>query len=310
MMEGITARPGSLPQRFAGNVSAIAERVRRVSALGSGGRAGLSLREGLSAAILVTLLVLAVGFGFDRIAAIRAEALPRFVTNVFGFISEMGKSQWELYPTGIAVLILLCGRWSVVPAGVRAAFAEIGALLAYCFAAIAGIGIVVNIVKQFIGRGRPPTFEAFGPLTLQPFRFQFDFQSFPSGHSATAGALIAIGFLVLPRFRLLFLIFALAVCASRVVVSAHYPSDVLAGLIAGYVFSLWLAERFTRAGWAFRRGPTGLPLARTGAIRRAFRSRAATALALAGLVDALAGRSEWMPALRSIGAKTDRVDES
>ena len=164
-------------------------------------RSGPSRLELIFLAAFLGVVVLLVGLAFDRVAVERSRTVPGVVDGFFGFISEMGKSQWELFPAGILVLILLAGCWTIVPPMVRVFWAQFGAFAFFLFASIGGAGIFVNIVKQFIGRGRPMTFELFGPFTLEPFRFVYDFQSFPSGHSATGGALIAFGFLVLRRWR-------------------------------------------------------------------------------------------------------------
>lgn len=265
-------------------------------------RSAPSRSELIVLAALFGVLVLLSGLAFDRIAVERSRAVPDVIDGVFAFISDLGKSQWELVPAGVAVLILLAGRWSVVPPMVRAFWAQFGALSFFLFASVAGAGIFINVVKQFIGRGRPGTFDAFGPFTLQPFRFVYEFQSFPSGHAATAGAVIAFGFLVARRWRLGLLIFGLAIAVSRVVVGAHYPSDIFAGLVVGYVFSIWLAYRFARCGWAFSLDRAGIIRARVAALRRGFSRPGRAAIVLAGLADALIGRAVWLPEMKPIGA--------
>jgi len=290
-----------LRERYRVNFASIIERGRRVQARSRPRLAALTRGEILILAVAAAALVLATGFAFDAVSVERARSVPFLIDAVFGFISEMGKSQWELWPAGIAMLILWAGRWDVVPRFVRAFWAEFGALTAYLFLSIAGAGILVNIIKQFIGRSRPVTFDYFGPFILEPFRFMFEFQSFPSGHSATGGALIAFGMLAAKRWKVALLLFGLLIGASRVVVGAHYPSDVVAGLLFGYVFSLWLAHLFARYGWAFSFTSTGLIRARSDCIRLGFSSPGRTTHILAGLADALVGRPVWLLELKPVG---------
>ena len=55
----------------------------------------------------------------------------------------------------------------------------------------------------------------------------------PSGHATTAfAALVAIG-AIFPQARALMWIYAVLIALSRVVVTAHHPSDVIAGAIVG-----------------------------------------------------------------------------
>ncbi len=79
-------------------------------------------------------------------------------------------------------------------------------------------------------------------------------RAFPSGHATTAfAAAIAFGALW-PRLRPLLWTYAIVIALSRVIVTAHHPSDVVAGAIAGVVGALlvrdWLAAR--RLGFSVR----------------------------------------------------------
>ena len=69
--------------------------------------------------------------------------------------------------------------------------------------------------------------------------------SFPSDHAAGGGSIatsIYYGKRVLGRALL---VLAVLVCISRVYVGAHYPSDVIVGLVIG-MLSAWLVERNKR----------------------------------------------------------------
>jgi membrane-associated phospholipid phosphatase len=101
------------------------------------------------------------------------------------------------------------------------------ALAAGAAAAVAGIAVAV--VKEVVGRARPPVadpaLEFVGSLPAST--------SFPSGHSATAfAAAVALGFLH-PRLRSPLLVLALLVALSRVYLGVHYVSDVIAGSLLG-----------------------------------------------------------------------------
>jgi undecaprenyl-diphosphatase len=57
--------------------------------------------------------------------------------------------------------------------------------------------------------------------------------SFPSGHVRETALYSTIMAITLPRVRMLFIIFTLFIGLSRIYLGAHYPSDVIAGLIIG-----------------------------------------------------------------------------
>jgi membrane-associated phospholipid phosphatase len=97
-------------------------------------------------------------------------------------------------------------------------------------------GFVTTAAKSLANRPRPPTMLAAAPST-----------SFPSGHAleATATFLALLSFLLPmlspPMRRVAIAVSVLSVLLvgiARVALNVHYPSDVMAGWSAGYLFFL------------------------------------------------------------------------
>ena len=65
--------------------------------------------------------------------------------------------------------------------------------------------------------------------------------SFPSDHATIAGAVAAGLFLVSRRLGLIAFVAAVAMALARVYVGAHYPGDVVAGLLLGATVTLVLS---------------------------------------------------------------------
>ncbi len=98
--------------------------------------------------------------------------------------------------------------------------------------------ILVRIMKIVFGRARPKIGSEFTFFSLEA-----DFNSFPSGHSADAFVSGIFLFYLLKNskysaYRYLPLLYAATIALSRIVVNAHYPSDVLAGAAIG-IFGAW-----------------------------------------------------------------------
>jgi membrane-associated phospholipid phosphatase len=67
---------------------------------------------------------------------------------------------------------------------------------------------------------------------------------------------VAVGTLR-PRVRTLLLVYALLIAISRVVVVAHYPSDVLAGALVGMAGAVLVRRYFAQRHLGFAIGPEG-----------------------------------------------------
>ena len=110
-------------------------------------------------------------------------------------------------------------------------------LSSFCYIIIAGI--VTQIGKNIIGRPRPNYSNFESGLNFSFFTFDSSYHSFPSGHSSTIFMVCFIFCATLPRLKYFFYFFASIIAFSRVIVGAHFFSDILAGaLLALIVFKI------------------------------------------------------------------------
>jgi undecaprenyl-diphosphatase len=120
----------------------------------------------------------------------------------------------------------------------RAMFVPISALAA---------GILTNLLKLFFGRWRPSGFFDEGQYGFTFFApVKYVLSSFPSGHSSSIMAIMTALTVLLPRYKVIFFTAAVVIASFRVIVGAHYPSDVIAGLSLGYLSAHWLRFWFIR----------------------------------------------------------------
>lgn len=97
-------------------------------------------------------------------------------------------------------------------------------------------GVVVQPLKFLIGRPRPKIMDAVG-FSLGP-SITSGFDSFPSGHAASAFALASVMTFYYPWMRYPFYFYAVLVSFSRIYINAHFTSDVFAGILLG----LWIGR--------------------------------------------------------------------
>jgi membrane-associated phospholipid phosphatase len=101
-------------------------------------------------------------------------------------------------------------------------------------------GLIHHAIKLGLGRARPKLWFEEQIYGLQPFNLDIAQNGFPSGHSQTVWSLGIALYLVYPRFAPLYLTAATLVGVSRVMLQAHYPSDVLFGAYLGAAAALLL----------------------------------------------------------------------
>jgi undecaprenyl-diphosphatase len=223
------------------------------------------------AAAAIALIAFAMLF-LDTWMIVHQRALARWVVVAFENITDLGQSGWLLVPLGTVLVVLAAISSPAIGRFGQGLVASIAARVGFVFVAVALPGVLVTIVKRLIGRARPYTWETGGSLNFEPFRWSSDFASLPSGHGTTAFATaFAIGALY-PRLRIPLWTLAAIIALSRVAVSAHYPSDVLAGALIGALGALvvrnWFAVRRLAFVVAPDRSVRALPGPSLGRLRK------------------------------------------
>jgi membrane-associated phospholipid phosphatase len=193
------------------------------------------------AAIVVTMLLV------DNLGIALQRRLSRPQVDAFDAVTDLGRSSWILVPLGLAIIALAAVSSPMLGRTRQLVLAAIAARVGFVFLAVAVPGVLVTIVKRLIGRARPYNWESAGPFDFAPLRWHVDFASLPSGHGTTAfAAAFALGALF-PRLRAPLWLLAILIGISRVAVSAHYPSDIVAGAVIGVFGALvvrnWFAAR-------------------------------------------------------------------
>jgi undecaprenyl-diphosphatase len=197
------------------------------------------------------LAIFAVSFADE--AAIRfVRGSDWAVVRFMAWITNIGRSQWYLVPAGLVFLAVALADWSRGGARAKLRMAFMFGQAAYVFASVALSGLLVNVLKVLFGRARPRLLDQVGAHYFDPLTFGYLNASFPSGHSTTVGAITGILMIWFPRWSLLIVELGLFFAATRIAAQAHYPSDVVAGLLLGTLFSITLARWLAKRGVVFR----------------------------------------------------------
>jgi len=207
---------------------------------------------------LVMLVVIAVAMVFvDASIAESAKRAPASVIELFGFLTDFGKSGWFLWPTGILLAAIAALASPALAPLDRLVLATIAVRVGFLFMAIAVPSLFTTMIKRMIGRARPFVGEHADPFLYVPWVWRADHASLPSGHAATAfAAAVAVG-LLWPALRLPMLAYAVVIAVSRVVLDAHYLSDVTVGAMVGVIGAVLMRDAFAARRLGFAIGCDG-----------------------------------------------------
>lgn len=102
------------------------------------------------------------------------------------------------------------------------------------------IAMAIAAAAKFgLGRARPPLFLQQGIYGFYFLKAQWIYHSTPSGHTARIVSAMTVFSVLLPRWRVVWILIALSVIGGRLFSSAHYLSDVIVAAWLGYFSALW-----------------------------------------------------------------------
>ncbi len=150
---------------------------------------------------------------------------------LFRGITHTGRAELYLVPSGLLALIW----WKKPQLRHRALFV---------FTSLASSGLSELALKFVFGRFRPIRLFQDNLFGFDWFQHGWTVNSFPSGHAQAIFAAMGALAVLWPRWAHLFFFWAALVAASRVVLTAHYLSDVIAGAWLSLAWLAFLVRRF------------------------------------------------------------------
>jgi undecaprenyl-diphosphatase len=219
-------------------------------------------RRSLALAAIAAVVIIALMFVLD--AAEIGLWPPRGTKSLWPFriITDFGKDAYVL-TTLFAVLVILALAAPRLHGMSRALLISFGTRVQYVFLSVALSVLAGEVIKGIVGRGRPFVGGAANPFNFSHFAWSEAYASFPSGHATTSFALAFAVAAIWPRARIAMFAYALVIIATRLVLLAHHPSDVVAGALTGVIGAMavryWFAAR--HLAFAIRADGSIAPLA-------------------------------------------------
>ncbi|WP_428649145.1 phosphatase PAP2 family protein [Roseibium sp.] len=205
--------------------------------------------------LLLTVGIAVVAFDVPTYPWLRS--LPGEYRSAFRAFTDLGKSDWILGTTGAVCLILLMLDAGRLAFRLRMAIGAVFTYAAFVFYVVSATGLLAIAFKWTLGRARPKLYEVVGPVRFDFLAFDGTYTSFPSGHSTTVAALATALAFIFPAYRWLIVVGAFWLAFSRVMVGAHYPSDVIAGTLLGMTFTFFTVRAMARRRIGFHLSAAG-----------------------------------------------------
>ncbi len=213
----------------------------------------------LALGFVVLNLALIAFFVLDMPLGSRASMLPEWLKYWAWILTDIGLSGWILFGSAFVFLSALAASRTETGGRIKRRATTLKNISAFVFVSVAASGLLANLLKRIIGRARPENYSELGIFSFSPLGGS-TFASFPSGHATTFGAMAMILCLLAPRYKLIFLVAGFWLAMTRVIVGAHYPSDVIVGYSFGAWFTWLTALYFARKDSVFWMNEKGWPV--------------------------------------------------
>jgi membrane-associated phospholipid phosphatase len=186
--------------------------------------------------VFCTIMTIVSCLYWDLVLTKYCQTLSPAVKNIAEVITQFGIATW--YIVGSLVLYLFF-RFIY-----KNNFNAARSLFVLCSLSLCGI--VLHLIKWIAGRHRPADLFNHGYFGFNYFGFGYELTSFPSGHAQTAFTLATALTILFPRWGIPAFLIAGAVGISRIILTSHYLSDVIAGAGVGILFTLAVKYFFDR----------------------------------------------------------------
>jgi membrane-associated phospholipid phosphatase len=216
----------------------------------------------------IAVLVFSIAAAFDRDFLVSAKEMAGPDLSMWKQLTRYGESDWILIPSGILMVLSAIAAFLVRAPLWRITLRQSTGFFGFVFAGVGVPSLVAALLKRAIGRGRPLLMESEGLYSLSPNLLDWTHQSFPSGHATTAFALAIVLAFLASRWTYFVLAFAGGIAVSRVILGAHYPTDVVGGAILGLVGGYVVRNFFASRRWVFEEKAGGVVVRPFSGIRR------------------------------------------
>ena len=174
-----------------------------------------------------------------------------YLKEFFVGITDLGDSLW--YFLFFFLLFLVSYLMKISHTINKEKYIYLKKFSVFSFSYLLLVGLITQIIKHLIGRPRPNHSQLDDSFEFNFFAIESSFHSFPSGHSSTIIAITIILSLAIPSLKYFFYFFGFLIALSRVVVGAHFLTDVVGGLLVAVsvykIFNYFIKINYPNIYW-------------------------------------------------------------
>ncbi len=177
---------------------------------------------------------------YEYIGSLNNIYLKKFFVN----ITEIGDSLWFFVISILGFLISYFLSKSIIK---NKFIQNLKTFFIFFFTATLLTGALTQLIKHIIGRPRPSYSSKSDLFGFEFFSLESSLHSFPSGHTSTIFIVALVLSMLTPKLKIYYIFFALIVGLSRVIVGAHFLTDVIGGIVIasiGIKLTLLIFKKF------------------------------------------------------------------
>lgn len=181
----------------------------------------------------------------DRpLALYLASSKPVEITTFFRYITMIGKAEYVcILAAFFGLLFWIIHRLGKGNSSFPLAIVHTTVFVLLCEAVTSAL---IHVMKMAVGRQRPRLLFKYDFYGFLPFSGH---DSFPSGHTQAIVACFLPVALCWPALRFPAFFIIAMVALSRVILTKHYVSDVIAAIVVTALCILWMRDWFVSRGW-------------------------------------------------------------
>ena len=191
--------------------------------------------------IIVSCIILTIYYVDTPLAIFINNNVSRCVYNIFDKITFFGSFSFIVLINLILLCFFIFRQHLSKIQDVEDKYKKLTKLLLFGIISQSITAIIIQILKFLFGRMRP----FYYILANRPhnqftfFNFQYEYVSFPSGHSAGTWALITCLMIIFRnnKYSKLLIIPGVLISISRLILNVHYLSDIFMGALIGIILT-------------------------------------------------------------------------